>query len=97
MEANIKAVMAEATEVDAELTGSSNISGMVVVDNRGLCIAAEGDGDPASAGVIFSLACQAAKIEQDREDPVVQIQTEKHSYLIKKEENVTVAIIKKIQ
>ena len=41
MEANIKAVMSEATEVDAELTGSSNISGMVVVDNRGLCIAAE--------------------------------------------------------
>ena len=37
----------------------------------------QGDGDPASAGVIFSLACQAAKIEQDREDPVVQIQTEK--------------------
>ena len=41
MEANIKAVMAEATEVDAELNGSNNISGMVVVDNRGLCIAAE--------------------------------------------------------
>ena len=37
----------------------------------------QGDGDPASADVIFSLACQAAKIEQDREDPVVQIQTEK--------------------
>ena len=41
METNIKAVMAEATKVDAELTGSSNICGMVVVDNRGLCIAAE--------------------------------------------------------
>ena len=41
MEANIKAVMAEAAEVDSELNGSSNICGMVVVDNRGLCIAAE--------------------------------------------------------
>ena len=75
MEANVKAVMAEATEVDAELNGSSNICGMVVVDNRGLCIAAEGDGDPASAGVIFSLASQAGKIEQG-EDPVLQIQTQ---------------------
>ena len=41
MEASVKAVMAEATEVDAELNGSSNICGMVVVDNRGLCIATE--------------------------------------------------------
>ena len=41
MEANIKSVMSEATEVDAELTGSSNICGMVVVDNRGLCITVE--------------------------------------------------------
>ena len=43
MEANVKAVIAEATEVDTELNGSSNIVGMVVVDNRGLCIAAEVD------------------------------------------------------
>jgi len=41
MEANVKAVMAEASEVDAELNGVSNICGMVVVDNRGLCIATE--------------------------------------------------------
>jgi hypothetical protein len=76
MEANVKAVMAEATEVDAELNGSSNICGMVVVDNRGLCIAAEGEGDPASAGVIFSLASQAGKIEQGEDPPVLQIQTQ---------------------
>lgn len=77
MEANVKAVMAEATEVDAELNGgSSNICGMVVVDNRGLCIAAEGEGDPASAGVIFSLASQAGQIEQGEDPPVLQIQTE---------------------
>ena len=42
----MKAVMAEATEVDTELNGSSNIVGMVVVDNRGLCIAAEVDFRP---------------------------------------------------
>jgi len=69
---------------------------MVVVDNRGLCIAAEGVGDPASAGVILALASQAAKLENG-EEPVLQIQTADHSYLIKKEEKVTVAIIKKLQ
>jgi len=95
METNLKSVMAEATEVDTELNGSSNICGMVVVDNRGLCIATEGEGDPASAGVIFNLASQASSLEQG-EEPVLQIQTETHSYLIKKEEKVTVAIIKRI-
>jgi len=93
----VKAVMAEASEVDAELNGVSNICGMVVVDNRGLCIATEGEGDPASAGLIFSLASQAAKVEQGGVDPVIQIQTENHTYLIKKEEKVTVAIIKKLK
>jgi len=96
MEANIKAVMAEAAEVDSELNGSSNICGMVVVDNRGLCIAAEGVGDSSSAGVILALASHAAKLENG-EEPVLQIQTAEHTYLIKKEEKVTVAIIKKLQ
>jgi len=75
MDADVKAVMAQASELDAELNGSSTVCGMVVVDNRGLCIAAEGEGDPASAGVISSIAAQAGKLENG-ECPVIQIQTE---------------------
>ena len=41
MDADVKAVMAQASELDTELNGSSTVCGMVVVDNRGLCIAAE--------------------------------------------------------
>ena len=35
----------------------------------------QGEGDPASAGVIFNLASQASSLEQG-EEPVLQIQTE---------------------
>jgi len=80
-------------EVDANLQGECRIAGLVVADNRGLCIQAQGAGQPESAGLLAAVASQAALLEPG-ERPVVLIEAKNHNYLVKKEDNVTVAIIK---
>lgn len=76
------------------MNGASSIVGLLVVDNRGLCIQAEGVGDPTAAGLLGSLANQAALLEPGRDNPVVLLETDQYNYLVKKQENVTVAVVK---
>jgi len=95
MEAAVEGVLQEAHEVDSSLQGESRIVGLVVADSRGLCLQTQGVGAASTAGVLSSLASQAALLEPGREHPVVVLETPNHHYLVKKEENVTVAVIKK--
>jgi len=80
-------------QVDASLQGESRIAGLVVADSRGLCIQAQGAGQAKSAGLLAAVASQAALLEPG-EQPVILLETKNHHYLVKKEDNVTVAIIK---
>jgi len=93
MEASVQAALQEAYETDANLQGECRIAGLVVADNRGLCIQAQGAGQPESAGLLAAVASQAALLEPG-EQPVVLLEAKDHNYLVKKEDNVTVAIIK---
>jgi len=93
MEANVQAALQEAHQVDASLQGESKIAGLVVADSRGLCIQAQGAGQEKSAGLLAAVASQAALLEPG-EQPVILLETKNHHYLVKKEDNVTVAIIK---
>jgi len=95
METQLERVLDEASIVDADLNGTSCVVGVVAVNNKGLCLGTQGEGDPTTAGAISALANLATSIEQDNEEnPVLVLETDKHHYLIKKEESVTVAIIK---
>lgn len=94
MEASVKAVLQEAHEVDIGLQGQDTIAGLVVADSKGLCLQAQGVGRAQSAGLLTALATQAAALEPGRENPVLTITTKHHQYLVKKEDSVTVAIIK---
>lgn len=94
MEANVKTVLEEAYEVDSNLNGQGTIAGVVVADNRGLCIQAQGIGQAKSAGLVAALANQASLLEPGRENPVILLEGNEYNYLLKKEDNVTVAIIK---
>lgn len=96
METQVEKVLQEASIVDADLNnGSSSVVGVVAVNAAGLCLGTQGEGDPATAGTISALANLAAQIQPDHgEHPVLVLETDKHHYLIKKEESVTVAVIK---
>jgi len=103
----VQAALQEAHQVDASLQGESRIAGLVVADSRGLCIQAQvgglglystscayqGAGQAKSAGLLAAVASQAALLEPG-EQPVILLETKNHHYLVKKEDNVTVAIIK---
>jgi len=95
METQVEKVLQEASIVDADYNGSSSVVGVVAVNALGLCLGTQGEGDPSTAGTISALASLAAQIQPDLgENPVLVLETDKHQYLIKKEESVTVAVIK---
>lgn len=94
MEASVKAVLEEAREVDTNLHGQGTIAGLVVADSKGLCVQAQGLGQAKSAGLLTALTTQAALLEPGREHPVILLESKQFNYLVKKEESVTVAIIK---
>jgi hypothetical protein len=81
-------------EVDANLNGQSTIAGLVVADSRGLCVQTQGIGQAKSAGLMTALANQASFLEPGREHPVILLEGRNFNYLVKKEDSVTVAIIK---
>ena len=85
MEADLEAIMAEARSVDSELAGgdTSDIVGLLVLDRAGL------------GGVVQTAVTQAARLETG-EQPSIVINTENRKYLIKREENITTAIIKRV-
>lgn len=95
METQVERVLEEASIVDADLNGSSAVVGVVAVNSKGLCLGTQGEGQPSTAGAISALANLATLIEpHNEENPVLVLETDKHHYLIKKEESVTVAVIK---
>jgi len=74
--------------------GSDDIAGFIISDCRGLCIQAEGVGQTKSPGLISSLTSQASLLEPGRENPVILIESDQYNYMVKKDDNVTVTVIK---
>jgi len=95
MEASVKAVLDQTREVDTALHGDTpTIKGFLIADSKGLCLQAQGLGCSQSAGLLTALAAGANLIEPQSSDPVILIESDKLNYLVKKEDSVTVAIIK---
>ena len=96
MEADLSGIMAEAKAVDSELSGEAGtVTGLLVLDNKGLVIETEGEVEPGLAAVVQTIVTQAAGV-QDGEQPAIVINTENRKYLIKREEKITTAIVKKL-
>ena len=96
MEADLAGIMAEARAVDSELSGEAGaVTGLLVLDNKGLVIGTEGEVEPGLAAVVQTVVSQAAGV-QDGEQPAIVITTENRKYLIKREEKITTAIVKKL-
>ena len=96
MEADLSGIMAEARSVDTELNGEAGaVTGLLVLDSKGLLIGSEGEVEPGLEAVVQSIVSQAASF-QAGEQPAIVINTESKKYLIKREEKITTAIIKKL-
>ncbi|KAK3590728.1 hypothetical protein CHS0354_030962 [Potamilus streckersoni] len=71
------------------------VSGVLCADENGLCLGAKGVAKKEAAGHITSIALSAAKlIPNSNTNPVICIEGETGSVLIKKEENIVMAVYK---
>ena len=96
MEADLAGILAEARAVDTELSGEVGaVMGLLVLDNKGLVIGKEGEVEPGLAAVVQTVVSQASGV-QEGEQPAIMITTENRKYLIKREEKITTAIVKKL-
>ncbi|BFZ10781.1 hypothetical protein BsWGS_13820 [Bradybaena similaris] len=72
------------------------VSGIVCVDNNGLCLGAKGVIPGQCNGSISTLAAQASKLSRsvNAPNPVICLESEHGSVLIKKTDHLTTAIFK---
>ncbi|KAJ1661886.1 hypothetical protein IW140_006350, partial [Coemansia sp. RSA 1813] len=93
MEAKIDEVIKSVYERDPDVTG------IVVVDESGLCLAMDGLMTEATAGLVASIASRAESVLPEnstvvRSTPVVQIEAESVVLTIRKMMDITVGILK---
>uniref|UniRef100_A0A0B7B9E3 Late endosomal/lysosomal adaptor and MAPK and MTOR activator 5 n=1 Tax=Arion vulgaris TaxID=1028688 RepID=A0A0B7B9E3_9EUPU len=72
------------------------VSGIICVDNNGLCVSAKGVIPRQCSGSLNALANQAAKLapSPNSASPVICLESEHGSVLLKKADNLTTAIFK---
>ncbi|KAH9512839.1 Ragulator complex protein lamtor5 [Bulinus truncatus] len=64
------------------------------VDNNGLCLGAKGTFPRNTSGSVSALASQASKLSTNGSNPVICLESEHGSVLIKRTEKLTTAIYK---
>lgn len=70
------------------------VAGVLCTDGHGLCLGAKGIATREAAGHIANIAESAARLNPNSASPVIAIEADGGSILIKKEDNVTMAIYK---
>ncbi|XP_045165339.1 ragulator complex protein LAMTOR5 homolog [Mercenaria mercenaria] len=70
------------------------VAGVICTDEHGLCLGAKGIATRESAGHIANIAESAARLNPNMPNPVISIEGEGGSILIKKEDNITMGIYK---
>ncbi|XP_075991292.1 late endosomal/lysosomal adaptor, MAPK and MTOR activator 5 [Anticarsia gemmatalis] len=84
----------ELDRVVEEIMSTPNVSGCLVADHQGLCLAAKGSAHVDSAGIIVAISEQACKIQPNLKPPTVCLETEKKQCLIQRHGTITGAIFK---
>jgi len=80
-------------EVD-EVMAQPSVTGVLCVDSDGLCVAAHGSASKTSSGLVSALASQAAGLRPDAPAPVIVLESDAATTLIKSHSGTTVAIFK---
>ncbi|GFO27715.1 ragulator complex protein lamtor5 [Plakobranchus ocellatus] len=72
------------------------VSGVICTENSGLCLASQGNVSDQYSGSISALANQAARLcpTQNSPAPIIVLESEYGSLLIKKTDNITTAVFK---
>jgi len=79
-----------------QIASSEGVTGLLVADLNGLCIASRGVLKSGCSGAVSALMESAVALaEQENESPIILIQTEKTSFLIAQNQGLTTAITKK--
>ncbi|KAJ2554710.1 hypothetical protein EV175_002498 [Coemansia sp. RSA 1933] len=96
MEEKIDEVIKDVYDKDPDVTG------VVVVDESGLCLAMDGLMTESTAGLVASVASRAESVlpesnSASRSTPVVQIEAESVILTIRRMMEITVGILKEIQ
>ena len=95
MEADLSSILSSAQDLTSG-DADGGVVGMIVLDDRGLLVAAEGHYEPEAVGLVQSMAREAGEGQEDGTFPVIEINTQHQKYLIKREEKITTALIKRI-
>ena len=100
MEVNLRDILQSAQQQDSEdnegAGGAGGVLGLVVLDEKGLLVAAEGDCPSEAVGLVQSLTMEASQVEEDGSYPVIVINTQTNKYIIKREQKITTAIVKNL-
>jgi len=94
MEAKLTQILTQTHEIDKELCGRDHVKGVLLTSDKGFPIITQGEGKAVLGAAVSSVAVLAAQIEPEEDNPVIRIESGVRKYLIKKEEQVTVLIIK---
>ncbi|KAL1494505.1 hypothetical protein ABEB36_010092 [Hypothenemus hampei] len=89
MEKNLDSVM-------EEICSNPGVTGCLFADQNGLCIGAKGKASNESAGLITAIANQAAKLEPQNKAPIITLENDNQTCLIKKAGAITGAIYKDV-
>ncbi|KAG6452964.1 ragulator complex protein LAMTOR5 [Manduca sexta] len=84
----------ELDKVIEEIMSTPNVSGCLVADHQGLCLAAKGTAHVDSAGIVVAISEQACKIQPNLKPPTVCLETDKKQCLIQRHGTITEAIFK---
>jgi len=97
MENALAKVLTDTSEIDSELLDDkSEVLGVLAADNQGLCVLSQGEIDKSLSQVVSSLAKIAAQLEPSNENvPTIVLESQSKKLIVKDEEDVVVAILKK--
>ncbi|XP_041986723.1 ragulator complex protein LAMTOR5 [Aricia agestis] len=84
----------ELDKVVEEIMSTPNISGCLVADHQGLCLASKGAAHVDSAGIIVAISEQACKIQPTLKPPTVCLESNQKLCLIQRHGTITGAIYK---
>ncbi|CAH2105085.1 unnamed protein product [Euphydryas editha] len=84
----------ELDKVVEEIMSTPNVSGCLVADHQGLCLASKGTAHVDSAGLIVAISEQASKIQPYVKPPTVCLETDDKICLIQRHGTITGAVFK---
>ena len=94
MEVDLGSILKSAQQlssVDGE--GVGGVVGLVVLDDRGLLVSAEGNCPAEAVGLVQSATSEASQPDETGSFPVIVINSQTNRYIIKREEKIITAIV----